>query len=57
MIIIAFLITCCYSLTFYLHESKQRCFLDEYPSNTVIIGTHQLLDKPLSSNGGVELTV
>ena len=57
MIIIALLITCCYSLTFYLHESKQRCFLDEYPSNTVIIGTHQLLDKPLSSNGGVELTV
>ncbi|CAD8140612.1 unnamed protein product [Paramecium pentaurelia] len=49
--------TCSNALTFYLTEGKQRCFLDEYTANTVVIGAHQLLDKVQPNGGGVELSV
>lgn len=46
-------------LTFYLTEGKERCFHDEYAPNTVIIGSHQLIDKlpPKFAKDGVTLRV
>lgn len=42
MIVVVLLIALCgvNSLTFYISQTKERCFHDEYATNTVIIGSH-----------------
>lgn len=57
MLLLLFSFTCINALTFYIPDGKERCFLDEYPINTFVFGTHQLLDKPLPSGGSIELRV